>query len=39
MRAMRDGTQPQDLANMPSKELMRIAMAEDDYDDWMKKFI
>lgn len=39
MKAMRDGTQPEDLANMPSKELMRIAMAEDDYDQWMKDFI
>lgn len=39
MRAMRDGTQPEDLENMPSKELMRIAMAEDAYDDWMKKYI
>ncbi len=39
MRAMRDGTQPEELANMPSKELMRTAMAEDAYDEWMKQFI
>jgi carboxyvinyl-carboxyphosphonate phosphorylmutase len=39
MRAMRDGTQPEDLENMPTKELLRVAMAEDDYDAWMKKFI
>ena len=39
MRAMRDGTAAGDLENMPSKELMRIAMAEDDYDDWMDKYL
>jgi carboxyvinyl-carboxyphosphonate phosphorylmutase len=39
MRAMRDGTQPEDLENMPTKALLRVAMAEDDYDAWMKKFI
>ena len=38
MTAMRAGTQPEDLANMPAKDLLRVAMAEDDYDDWMKKF-
>jgi carboxyvinyl-carboxyphosphonate phosphorylmutase len=39
MRAMRDGAQPGNLENMPSKELLRVAMAEDAYDDWMKKYI
>lgn len=39
MRAMRDGTDPKDLEGMPSKDLLRIAMAEDAYDADMKKFI
>ena len=39
MRAMRDGTDPKDLEGMPSADLLRIAMAEDDYDDAMKKYI
>ena len=39
MQAMRDGTQPENLENMPSKELLRVAMAEDAYDEWMKKYI
>lgn len=39
MRAMRDGTDPKDLEGMPSADLLRIAMAEDFYDDVMKKYI
>ena len=39
MRAMRDGVQPEDLKGMPSNELLRIAMAEDAYDDVMKKYL
>jgi len=39
MKAMREGTQPGDLSNMPSKELLRIAMAEDAYDEAMDTYI
>ena len=39
MRAMKDGTHPSDLTDMPSKELLRIALAEDDYDAWMQAYL
>jgi len=39
MRAMRDGTHPRDLKGMPSAELMRVVLAEDDYDRWMKDYL
>jgi len=39
MRAMRDGTHPRDLTGMPSKELMRGLLAEDDYDGWMRDYL
>ena len=39
MRAMRDGTHPRDLEGLPSGDLMRVVLAEDDYDRWMKDYL
>ena len=39
MRAMRDGTPATELDAMPSKELMRLVLAEDDCDAWIREFL
>ncbi len=39
MQAMRAGTPAAKLQAMPTAELMRIAMAEDEYDQWMRNFL
>ncbi len=39
MSAMHAGTHPSELEGMPSKDLMRVALAEDDYDKWMQEYL
>jgi oxaloacetate decarboxylase len=39
MSALRNGTKPSELANLPSPELVRLATRDDDYKAWTKEFL
>lgn len=39
LKALRDGTAPQDLTGLPSKDLVQIATRSTRYDDWTKDFL
>jgi carboxyvinyl-carboxyphosphonate phosphorylmutase len=39
LAALRNGTKPSDLTNLPSAELMRLVTRDDDYKTWTKDFL
>ncbi len=39
LAALRNGTKPSDLTNLPSAELMRLVTRDDDYKTWTKEFL
>jgi len=39
LRALRDGTPPKQLANLPSPNLMKLVARDEDYRRWTKEFL
>ena len=39
LSALRNGTKPSELTNLPSAELVRIVTRDDDYKAWTKDFL
>lgn len=39
LKALRDGTQPGELPNLPSGEFMAKAQRKDDYESWIKAYL
>ncbi len=39
MKALRDGTPPKELPNLPSAELMANAQRKDDYESWIEAYL
>ena len=39
MRALREGTPPKELANLPSPDLMKLVTRDEDYGRWTKEFL
>lgn len=39
LRALRDGTPPKQLANLPSPDLMKLVTRDEDYRRWTKEFL
>ena len=39
LRALREGTPPRELANLPSPDLMKLVTRDEDYGRWTKEFL
>jgi carboxyvinyl-carboxyphosphonate phosphorylmutase len=39
LRALREGTPPKELANLPSPDLMKLVTRDEDYGRWTKEFL
>ena len=39
LKALRDGTKPQDLTSLPNADLVKVATRSPDFDRWTKEFL